>query len=88
MTNSNGNSENVRAAKTDEYYEELACQEEVYLERIEENLRAIAIRELDAAIATEKFEAGLECAVEKLVEGDGDDAPLGEEAIGELGTGL
>jgi hypothetical protein len=50
-THSIDDSERTPDAKTDDYYEELALQEEIYLERVEENLRAIAICELDASRA-------------------------------------
>jgi hypothetical protein len=80
-TNPSGEDENILAAKTDAYYEELACQEEIYLERIEENLRAIAICELDASRATENLNAVRECAAEVLIEGDSDDPPISDETI-------
>jgi hypothetical protein len=76
-----GDNENTPTAKTDEYYEDLAGQEELYLERIEENVRAIAICELDASRATENLDELRASAADNLVEGDSDDPPLGEEAI-------
>lgn len=76
-----GKNENIPTGKTDEYYEELASQEEIYLEQVEENLRAIAICELDASRRTENPDALRECAAENLITGDLDDPPLSEETI-------
>jgi hypothetical protein len=80
-TDSIGENENSPVGKTDDYYERLASQEEIYLERIEENLRAIAIREMDESRATVKLDELRESAAESLIEGDSDDAPLSEETI-------
>ena len=46
-TNPISGNEDTQTPKTDDCYEEIASQEEIYLEKIEENLRAIAICELD-----------------------------------------
>ena len=80
-TDSIGENENSPVAKTDDYYEKLASQEETYLERIEENLRAIAICELDESRATESLGELRECAAESLIDGDSDDPTLSEETI-------
>ena len=55
-TNPSSETENNSTAETDEYYEELACQEEIYLERVEENLRAIAICELEVSQQAENID--------------------------------
>ncbi len=83
-----GENENIVNGKSDEYYEELASQEEIYLEQIEENLRAIAICELDASRTMENLDDLRECAVENLVTGDLDDPPVSEQTIEELGRDL
>jgi hypothetical protein len=62
-------SENNPVVQNDGYYEGLAYQEEIYLEQIEENLRAIAICELDESRATVSLGELRECAAASLIEG-------------------
>ena len=81
---------------TDIYYEVVASQEEIYLETIEETLRAILISEDPFAYAQEETvcvdccpsvdtpDDELDRAAEELITGDSDDPPLSEEAVGEI----
>ena len=80
-TNPISGNEDTQTPTTDDCYEEIASQEEIYLEKIEENLRAIAICELDEVHVIENLNEQRELAAENLVAGDSDDAPLSEEAI-------
>ena len=71
------------------YYEELACQEEIYLEEREERARAILISEgASSSLSNSESTAPLveQCdhAVEELIAGDSDDPPLSEEAVVEM----
>jgi hypothetical protein len=74
------------SAKTDEYYEELAGQEEEYLEEGVEKLRE---RELLVSQATAKklqqaearAEEEREHEVEELVTGDSDDPPRSDDRV-------
>jgi hypothetical protein len=81
-TTSINQGENTPTANMDDRYEELASQEEIYLEQIEENLRAIAICELDVSRSTESDDDVRECLVEDLLTGDSDDPLLDEETNG------
>lgn len=82
-----GENENNPTTNSDEYYENVAGQEEIYLERIEENLRAIAICELNASRTAEnrdrntaiKLKHLRQLAVDCLIESDSDDPPLPRE---------
>ena len=80
-TNPISGNEDTQTPTTDDCYEEITSQEEIYLEKIEENLRAIAICELDEVHVIENLNEQRELAAENLVAGDSDDAPLSEEAI-------
>jgi len=69
-------------AHTEDYYEAIASQEEIYLEEVEENLRAILISyKPSPRKAAESLNEQLDHAAEELITGDSDDAPLSEEAV-------
>ena len=79
----------------DAYYEIVASQEEIYLETIEEALRAILISEdpfaymheesacVDCCFVASDLDDELDHAAEELITGDSDDPPLSEEAVAE-----
>jgi hypothetical protein len=76
---------------TDTYYEELASQEELYLEKTEEAAVAILTSYVSpesqknrCAMTAESPDAQLVVASEELITGDADDPPLSEEAVQEL----
>ena len=77
---------------TDAYYEEQASQEELYLEEVEENLRAILTSYKPWASrsgsknhrAAESLNEQLDHAAEELITGDSDDPPLSEETVAEM----
>jgi hypothetical protein len=73
--------------QNDAYYEEVACQEEVYLEETEEELRAILV--FDDTCPSQSSSAGnpdeqLGHAAEELISGDSDDPPLSEQVVVEM----
>lgn len=80
-------------ADTDAYYEAVASQEEIYLEEVEETLRAILISEdplastqeviigSDCCVVADRLDDELDHAAEELVAGDADDPLLGEEDV-------
>ena len=75
----------VNENKDDAYYEEQASQEEIYLEQVEENLRAILTSETNTTPSAAKtLDDQLNHAGEELLTGDSDDAPLSEETITEM----
>jgi hypothetical protein len=83
---------------TEAFYEELACQEEIYLEEREEAARAILVpedsspvrkpeRSCDASSEPrldERVDTQVDHATEELITGDSDDPPLSEEAVAEM----
>ena len=80
---------------TEAYYETIASQEEIYLEEVEEELRAILVLggpsesqllsgRSNNAPATENLEEQRDHAAEQLITGDADDPPLSEDAVGEM----
>ena len=76
---------------TEDYYEELASQEELYLEETEEEVRAILISDdpslTDAnnnSCIAESLDEQLHHAAEELITGDSDDPPLREETVAEM----
>jgi hypothetical protein len=72
-------------AHTDDYYEVIASQEEIYLEEVEENLRAILTSETNTAYREAgSFDEQLDRAAEELLTGDSDDPPLSEKTITEM----
>jgi hypothetical protein len=75
----------VNENKDEAYYEEQASQEEIYLEQVEENLRAILTSETNTTLSAAKtLDDQLNHAGEELLTGDSDDAPLSEETITEM----
>ena len=85
---------------TEAYYETVASQEEIYLEEVEEELRAILIfsdpspsrREMKRSMTNPKNDPHLaenpdeqtNHAAEELITGDSDDPPLSEEEVVEM----
>jgi hypothetical protein len=85
---------------TEAYYEAVASQEEIYLEEVEEELRAILIfgdpspsrKEVKKSMSdanndpriAESLDEQLHQAAEDLITADPDDPPLSEEAIVEM----
>jgi len=67
---------------TEAYYEVVASQEEIYLEEVEEELRAILI--FDNPSPSECVDEPPDQAAEELITGDFDDPPLSEEAVVEM----
>jgi hypothetical protein len=79
----------------DACYEIVASQEEIYLETIEETLRANLISEdpfayvqetvcVDRCFVADNPDDDLDRAAEELITGDSDDPPLTEEAVAEI----
>jgi len=66
----------IRAQKK-EHYGAIASQEEIYLEEVEENLRAIPISDQPSPMNTaESFNEQLDHVADEWITGDADDAPL------------
>ena len=96
----NMNSDKNIPTDTEAYYETVASQEEIYLEEVEEELRAILIFsdpspsriEMKRSMTDPENNPGLaespdeqiNCAVEELITGDSDDPPLSEEEVAEM----
>ena len=75
----------VNENKDEAYYEDQASQEEIYLEQVEENLRAILTSEATTTPSAAKtLDDQLNHAGEELLTGDSDDAPFSEETITEM----
>jgi hypothetical protein len=71
-------------AHTEDYCEAVASQEEIYIEEVEENLRAILTSYPPSPMnATDSLNEQLDCAAEELITGDSDDATLSEDAVAE-----
>ena len=70
--------------QTDTYYEEQASQEEVYLEETEEELRMILCADDSPSPQSECVNEEQGEAVEELITGDADDAPLSEQTVREM----
>ncbi len=80
----------------DAHDEAVASREEMYLEEIEETLRAILISEdpfaymreettcPDCCVVAGSLDDELDHAAEELITGDSDDPPLSEEAVAEI----
>jgi hypothetical protein len=90
MSIDKSNNENI-PAHTKAYYEELASQEELYLEETEEEVRAILISDDPSMTETnnspciaESHDEQLDHAAEELITGDSDDPPLSEETVAEM----
>ena len=78
---------------TDVHAETVAGQEEIYLEKTEEKLRATLISEdpssyaqqetacVDCCFVADSLDEELNHAAEELITGDSDDPPLSEEAV-------
>jgi len=84
MSNDEKKNESI-PAHTDDYYEAIASQEEIYLEEVEENLRAMLTFDANSApSAAQSLDEQLDQAAEELITGDSDDAPLSEKTITEM----
>ena len=82
------------------YYEAIAFQEEIYLEEVEEELRAILVfgdpspsrKEAKRSMSdanndpgiAESLDEQLNHAAEELITGDSDDPPMSEEVVAEM----
>ena len=83
---------------TETYYEAVASQEEIYLEEVEEELRAILIfgdpspspKEAERSLSNNdprcagSLDEKLDHAAEDLITDDSNDPPLSEEAVAEM----
>ena len=76
----NPNEKNI-PVETEDYYEEVASQEESYLESSEEKVRIKLEADSPQALQTENSNQRREDAAEELIAGDSDDPPLSEEAV-------
>ena len=99
MSIDKSNEENI-PTDSEAYYEELASQEEIYLEETEEEVHAVldsydstASRKVaertmcgknNDSRPTESSDEQLDHAAEELITGDSDDPPLSEEAVMEM----
>ena len=85
MSVDKSSAENVQN-HTEAYYEELASQEEIYLEEREERARAVLISETPSPseCKAESLDEQLNHATEELVTGDSDDPPLSEGTVAEM----
>lgn len=70
--------------QTDAYYEQQASEEEVYLEEAEEELRMILCADDSPSPQSECVNEEQGEAVEELITGDADDAPLSEQTVREM----
>jgi hypothetical protein len=77
------NDENI-PTDTEAYYEAVACQEEIYLEETEGELRVILESDDLPPPRSERPNQRREPAAEELITGDSDDPPLSEEAVEEM----
>ena len=68
-------------ADLETYSEAVASQEEMYLERVEEDLRTILVSDDLTPSPSEAPEQLRKHAQEELIIGDSDDPPLSEEAV-------
>ena len=69
---------------TDAYYETVASQEAIYLEETEEEVYMILESYDPPSSQSENCNEQRERAFEKLIAGDSDDPPLGEELVDEM----
>ena len=83
MSTDKSDDENIPTL-TDAYYEEQACQEEVYLEETEEERRVFLAPDDPSPLQSENLNEQRERAAEELITGDSDDPPLGDEAVEEM----
>jgi hypothetical protein len=84
MSNDEKKNETV-PAHTDDYYEAIASQEEIYLEEVEENRRAVLTFDTNSApCEAGSLDEQLAHAAEELLTGDSDDPPLNEKTITEM----
>jgi hypothetical protein len=67
----------------DDFREKIACQEEIYLEKNEEEIRAILIVE-NPTPPQESLREQWKLALEDLITGDLDDPPLSDKVIEEM----
>jgi hypothetical protein len=71
--------------RTDIYYEEQARQEEIYLEKREEDARMILeFEDLPSSPSDESLDQEQAEAAEELVTGDADDPPLNESFVEQM----
>ena len=80
MPTFNNSDENIPDTEAD--CERVASQEEIYLEEVEEEIRAILI--FDNPCPSEAANEPLDRAAVELIAGDSDDPPLSEEAVVEM----
>jgi hypothetical protein len=77
-------SKDEKMSHTDEYYEELASEEEVYLEEGVEKFRETKIAVTEVQASSPINDEQREQAAEALITGDSDDRPLSEEEVAKL----
>jgi hypothetical protein len=80
----NESKDEIIVVRTEDYYEEQASQEEIYLEEIEEDLRMILEFDDPSPLPGESLGEQRERAAEELITGDPDDPPLSDDAIDEI----
>jgi hypothetical protein len=83
MFNYESNDENIPTG-TEAYYEAVASQEEIYLERTKEELRMILASDDPPPSRSENPDQQREHFVEELITGDSDNPPVNEEAVEEM----
>jgi hypothetical protein len=77
------NEENI-PNRSEAYFEEVASQEEIYLEETEEELRMILVSDDSPQSRSESPNQQRDHAAEELIIGDSDDPPLSEEVVREM----
>lgn len=68
----------------DDYYEEVASQEEAYLENAEEEVRMILEADDPPVVQGESPNEERELAAKELITGDSDDPPLSDKAVEDM----
>jgi hypothetical protein len=69
---------------TEDYYEDVASQEESYLEDTEEDVRMKLEADDSQPLQNENCSEQCEEAAEDLITGDSDDPPLSEDAVAKM----
>ena len=83
--NNEENNKEIKIVHTDDYYEAIASQEQVYLDEIEEHLIEILTCDLNVIHhKTQDLDEQLSQNVEELLSGDSDDPPLTEDTITDI----